>query len=102
MKVTSLGDSVGILIKKDGGYTRLSREHTLKRADEKERILRNNSGFIVAGKIQGKITVSRAFGNAELKQVIISTPESTNYPLTQEDDLLILSTDGLFRSFTDE
>jgi len=44
--------------------------------------------------------VSRAFGNMDLKEVIIAEPECVTFPLSETDDYLILSTDGLYRSFT--
>jgi len=46
--------------------------------------------------------VSRAFGNIEMKDLVISEPEGQTWPLTQNDDLLILSSDGLYRSYDNE
>ena len=46
--------------------------------------------------------VSRAFGNIEWKKFIISEPEAHTYQIKASDDLLILSTDGIYKSFTKE
>lgn len=44
--------------------------------------------------------MTRAFGNLEHKNMIISEPECVQTNLTPNDDLLILSTDGLCRSMS--
>lgn len=45
--------------------------------------------------------VTRAIGNAQLKKFIISVPDVKQYTLSQHDSLLILATDGLYRTYTD-
>ena len=44
--------------------------------------------------------MTRAFGNREHKALIISKPEIVRQEITMNDDFLILSSDGLFRSYT--
>jgi serine/threonine protein phosphatase PrpC len=46
--------------------------------------------------------VSRAFGNRDLKQFVISEPETHTYQIRASDELLILSTDGLYKTFSTE
>jgi serine/threonine protein phosphatase PrpC len=46
--------------------------------------------------------LSRSFGDIEHKDLIIAEPESMTMPLTAEDDLLILASDGIYRSYTKE
>jgi serine/threonine protein phosphatase PrpC len=99
--VASLGDSVCLLIRKNGTFTKLSVEHNVRHPDELQRI-KANGGSVLRGKIQGELSVSRAFGNAEHKKLIIATPEIRDHQLNETDDLLVISTDGLFRSFTQE
>lgn len=44
--------------------------------------------------------MTRAFGNSEHKRLVISEPECREHQLTPLDDLLILSTDGLYKSMS--
>jgi len=53
-------------------------------------------------KVDGRLGVSRAFGNPDLKEYIISEPEISTYQIQPQDDLLILSTDGLYRVFSEQ
>ncbi len=99
LTVANLGDSVCTLVKKDKSCHKLSSDHSPSRPDEKERVLRSN-GTILRGKVQGELAVTRAFGNREHKSLIISKPEIVRQELTFNDDFLILSSDGLFRSYT--
>ena len=71
------------------------------RLDEQQRI-KASDGFILRGKVQGELAISRAIGNIEHKSVVFPEPETMQHFLTNMDDLLILSTDGLYRSFTIE
>lgn len=102
LTVASLGDSVCTIVRKDRSWSKLSEEHTTSRQDEQLRILNSNGGFILKGKVRGELAVTRAFGNIELKNLIISEPECVQTYLTAKDDLLILSTDGLYRSLTQD
>ncbi len=98
--MASLGDSVGTLVSKNGSFVQVSEEHTpATRQDECQRILRSH-GSIFANKVAGKVAVTRAFGNPELKPFIVAEPECREIPLAPCHDLLILSTDGLYRSRT--
>lgn len=103
LTVASLGDSVCTIVRKDRSHTKLSEDHNASRTDERERILNNKNGFILANnRVQGELTITRAIGNINHKSVIISEPETVQYVLSPIDDLLVLSTDGLFNSFTQE
>jgi len=74
LTVASLGDSVCTLVRKDFSWSKLSEEHTTERQDERLRIL-SSKGTILRGKVQGELMVTRAFGNHEHKNLIISEPE---------------------------
>ena len=60
------------------------------------------NGTVFYNRISGELGVSRAFGNIEMKDLVISEPEGQTWPLTQNDDLLILASDGLYRSYSQE
>lgn len=51
------------------------------RQDERIRIL-NNNGVIIRNRVQGDLNVSRAFGNLEHKNIIISEPEGQTLELS--------------------
>jgi len=53
-------------------------------------------------RVDGSLAVSRAIGDIAYKQYIIPEPETYTYQIQGNDDLLILSTDGLFLVYTEE
>ena len=78
---------------------KLTQEQTPNREDEHNRILKSN-GLVTmkngVARVDGSIAVSRAIGDIQYKQFLISEPETETYQIQADDDLLILSTDGLF------
>ena len=44
--------------------------------------------------------MSRSFGDYEIKHLVISEPEGNTWPITRDDDLLILASDGIHNSIT--
>ena len=64
--------------------------------------IQSSSGVIFNNRIEGKLGVSRAIGDIKLKQFVIPDPEGQTWPLTPQDDLLILSSDGLYNSYSQE
>lgn len=96
-----MGDSVATIVNKDGSWQKVSVDHNVLREDEHKRIL-ESGGHILRNKVAGSLEVTRAFGNLELKSFIVSDPEGVTIPLQDHNDLLILSTDGLYRSYSAE
>ena len=101
LTVANLGDSIATLVRKDGSWAKLTEEHTPCRAEERKRI-ENLGGFIFNKRVRGELSVSRAFGNIDLKEWVIGLPEVTTQEITPADDLLILASDGIFRSYSIE
>ena len=99
LTVANIGDSIATLVRKDGTWEQLNEEHEPNRPDERLRIEAAN-GCVFNKRINGELSVSRAFGDYEMKQLVISEPEGTTRQLNQNDDLLILASDGIFRSYT--
>jgi len=79
----------------------MNSEHTPNRQDERMRI-ENANGSVFHNRINGELSVSRAFGDYEMKDLVISDPEGRSMPLTADDDLLILASDGIHRSYTQD
>ena len=96
-----MGDSVATLVRRDSSWRKLNEEHTPNRPDERMRIESCN-GTVFYNRISGELGVSRAFGNIEMKELVISEPEGQTWPLTANDDILILASDGLYRSYSQE
>ena len=75
------------------------------RVDEQSRIL-NQNGLITCrngvSRVDGQITVSRAIGDIAHKQFITSEPESYHHSITDDDEVLILCSDGLLLVYTQE
>ena len=88
-------------MRKDSSWKKLNEEHTPDRPDERMRIESCN-GTVFCNRIRGDLGVSRAFGNIEMKALVISDPEGQTWPLSSNDDLLILASDGLYRSYSQE
>ena len=97
--VANLGDSIATLVRKDGSFEQMNVEHTPMQSEERGRIEAAN-GMIINNRINGELSVTRAFGDLELKEYVISDPECRNHTLTYEDDLLILASDGIYRSYS--
>lgn len=76
----------------------LSVDHKPNSKEERQRI-ENAGGVVVwAGtwRVGGVLAVSRAFGDRPLKRYVIATPEIKEETLKDEDEFLILASDGLW------
>ena len=98
LTIANLGDSVATLVRKDGSWKKLNEEHVPDRPDERMRIESSN-GHVFRSRVRGDLGVSRAFGNMEMKDLVISEPEGQTWSLSSNDDLLVLASDGLYRSY---
>ncbi|PON82280.1 Protein phosphatase [Trema orientale] len=78
----------------------LTREHKAIYPQERTRI--QKAGGIVSsnGRLQGRLEVSRAFGDRQFKKVGVSaTPDIHSFDLTERDRFIILGCDGLWGVF---
>jgi serine/threonine protein phosphatase PrpC len=53
-------------------------------------------------RVQGVLAVTRAIGDIAYREYISSEPEISQIQITPQDQFLILSTDGLFKSYSKE
>lgn len=92
-------------MKKQGGIQKITVDQTPERLEEKERI-QNNGGMVncLNGvyRVDGSLAVSRAIGNSDIKSYIIAEPEVSHHDLQDDDDLLILTSDGLMRVYDEK
>jgi len=70
---------------------------------KKNRIV-SAGGSVIGGKVEGKLGVSRSFGDYEFKDYnyITCTPDLIQVRLTQNTDFIVLACDGLYDVFTNE
>ena len=109
----NLGDSVGILLRKNDKRVYLSRDFNPKREIERQRIELKNGYITTDGRLLGNISVSRAFGDwkfkDKLKQSLLkNNKEFGEYLITNRaefrlielnpgiDNYIMLASDGIF------
>ena len=112
----NLGDARAVM-SRNGKALDLSVDYKASRKDEQERI-KSQGGFIVFGRVLGRLAVTRAFGDFECKQISILNEETQkreikNFVLNEPeirvttinkitDDFIILASDGLYDRFSSQ
>ncbi|XP_043701317.1 probable protein phosphatase 2C 24 [Telopea speciosissima] len=95
--VANCGDSRAVL-SRGGKAVPLSTDHKPDRPDELSRI-QGAGGRVIywdGARVLGVLAMSRAIGDNYLKPYVISEPEVTITDRTEEDECLILASDGLW------
>ncbi|MCO5548087.1 hypothetical protein L7F22_001545 [Adiantum nelumboides] len=95
--LANCGDSRAVL-SKGGKAIPLSQDHKPERADETNRI-EAAGGRVIAWKgyrVGALLAVSRAIGDRYLKRYVISEPDVVCLERSEEDECLILASDGLW------
>lgn len=112
----NLGDARAVL-SRNGKALDLSVDYKASRKDEQERI-KSQGGYIVFGRVLGRLAVTRAFGDFDCKQIQITNEETKeveehNFVLNEpeirvvsldavSDDFVVLASDGLFDRFSSQ
>lgn len=112
----NIGDARAV-ISREGKAINLSKDHKVSREDEQSRI-KNDGGYIVFGRVLGRLAITRAFGDfeckdlevqnkdteeKEIKSFIISQPEIREIKIDPRDDeFVVLASDGLFDRYTSQ
>jgi serine/threonine protein phosphatase PrpC len=98
--VVNCGDSRAILYQ-GGQMLALTRDHRPEDYEEKQRIIKQG-GTVIGGRLQGKLGVSRAFGNSEFKEskYLICEPEIKEMNLDYDAQFLVIGCDGLFEKLS--
>jgi len=70
---------------------------------KKKRIIKLG-GSVIGGRLQGKLGVSRAFGNIEFKECkyLISEPDVKEISVEHDAEFLVVGCDGLYEHFSNE
>ncbi|CAH2069460.1 unnamed protein product [Thlaspi arvense] len=101
--VANCGDSRAVLCR-NGKPIPLSSDHKPDRPDELDRIQAAGGRVIYwdGPRVLGVLAMSRAIGDNYLKPYVISKPEVTVTDRVNEDDFLILASDGLWDVVSNE
>ncbi|XP_010457921.1 PREDICTED: protein phosphatase 2C 3 [Camelina sativa] len=101
--VANCGDSRAVLCR-NGKAVPLSTDHKPDRPDELDRIQEAGGRVIYwdGARVLGVLAMSRAIGDNYLKPYVTSEPEVTVTDRTEEDEFLILASDGLWDVVTNE
>lgn len=78
----------------------LTREHKAIYPQERARIQKAGGTVSTNGRLQGRLEVSRAFGDRQFKKVgVVATPDIHSFDLTNREHFIILGCDGLWGVF---
>ncbi|GAB4845262.1 hypothetical protein Ancab_038672 [Ancistrocladus abbreviatus] len=78
----------------------LTREHKAIYPQERARIQKAGGSVSSNGRLQGRLEVSRAFGDRQFKKVgVVATPDVHSFDLTEREHFIILGCDGLWGVF---
>ncbi|KAJ1275210.1 hypothetical protein BS78_05G119100 [Paspalum vaginatum] len=97
--VAHLGDCRAVL-SRGGAAAALTADHTCAAEEERARIERDGGYVSRSGsgvwRVQGSLAVSRAFGDAGLKQWVLAEPAVARVPLDAGCEFLVVASDGLW------
>jgi serine/threonine protein phosphatase PrpC len=106
--LSNTGDCRAVMVaKRDkvAQVTQLTTDHKASNDQEKQRI-EENGGMVLyvkgVARVNGRLAVARAFGDAELSQLVIADPEVTVHELHREDEYIVMASDGLWDVMTNE
>ncbi|XP_048137573.1 probable protein phosphatase 2C 8 isoform X2 [Rhodamnia argentea] len=105
--IANIGDAKAVLARsstEDGDSSVkaivLTREHKAIYPPERARIQKAGGVVSSNGRLQGRIEVSRAFGDRQFKKVgVVATPDIHSFELTGREQFIILGCDGLWGVF---
>ncbi len=107
--VANAGDSRCVIMSK-GHAIAMSEDHKPELDHERDRI-QKAGGYIVDGRINGNLNLSRAIGDLEYKknndikvheQLIVAVPEIKQRTLTSDDEMIVLGCDGIWECLTNQ
>lgn len=101
--IANCGDSRAVL-SRGGAAIPLTKDHKPERDDETSRIEAAGGRVIYwdGYRVSGLLALSRALGDRYLKQYVISEPDVLCLPRTDDDECLILASDGLWDVISNE
>lgn len=97
--VANVGDSRCVLARA-GKAKDLSTDHCCEREDERKRVEANGGHVLYVGgtwRVDGSLNITRSLGNRELANVLSAVPEFVEHEIAEEDDFVVLATDGVWK-----
>ncbi|KAJ9140884.1 hypothetical protein P3X46_031476 [Hevea brasiliensis] len=101
--VANVGDSWAVLCR-NGVAKPLSVDHEPEKAKE---LVESKGGFVskIPGnvpRVDGQLATTRAFGDGKLKEHITSEPDLTSKMIDEDDEFLVLASDGLWKVMSNQ
>lgn len=97
----NVGDTRCVLVSKNR-FKRLSYDHRPSDKNEYERVIKAG-GMVYEGRVYGQLMLSRCFGDFELKPYgVISTPDITRTEIGNDDEYIVIASDGIWDVLEDE
>jgi len=96
----NVGDARAVLCR-DGKAIRLTEEHKASEPVEAKRIT-DSGGFIIHGRVNGQIIITRSLGDHLMKEFILGLPFLHHEKITDKDTWLIVACDGLWDVVEDQ
>eukprot|EP00968_Pinguiococcus_pyrenoidosus_P017731 scaffold1790_cov257-Pinguiococcus_pyrenoidosus.AAC.26 len=102
--VANAGDCRAVLVKKGGKTVALSEDHKPNLPRESKRIQESGGRVYFDGswRVEGILAVARAMGDMMLKPYVVATPEVTEHTIAEDDLYLILASDGLWDTISNQ
>ncbi|KAI3645445.1 hypothetical protein MP228_008373 [Amoeboaphelidium protococcarum] len=98
--VANVGDARCVL-GRNGKALRLTYDHKGSDPQEMKRII-DVGGFIMNNRVNGCLAVTRALGDASMKDLVTSAPYTAQVALSSTDVFMVLACDGLWDVMTDQ
>jgi len=97
MWVANVGDSRAV-VSRGGVATALTIDHRPESEAEQRRIEEKGGTVFHLGRwrVEGVLAVTRAIGDKDLKNCVTAHPDVYEFELTEEDELVVLASDGLW------
>lgn len=95
--VANVGDSRAVLCR-GGVAVPMSEDHRPDRESEQQRIEHKGGTVLHMGswRVEGVLAVTRAIGDKDLKKCVTADPFIRDVELQEDDEVLVLATDGLW------
>nr|XP_016462522.1 PREDICTED: probable protein phosphatase 2C 28 isoform X3 [Nicotiana tabacum] len=99
--VANVGDSRAVLIQR-GKVKQITVDHEPEKKEERD-LVESKGGFVIkmpgnVPRVDGQLAMTRAFGDAKLKDHITVEPNVTIEKIDKDTDFIILASDGLWKT----
>ncbi|TPX26037.1 cysteinyl-tRNA synthetase [Coccidioides immitis] len=94
--VANVGNAQAVLVQSNGQHKFLTRNHDPAETSERQRI-RKAGGYVSRnGKLNDRLSVSRAFGYFHMIPAVMAAPDTLKVTLTSQDEMIIMASGELW------